>query len=136
MITRLRPAALAGGTAIDETRGAAIRASAVMLSRERLELAKTFLGGTSGILLAQQFDSLDGGDASSVAGGVGAIVAKLDDGERPPRWMATCGRPVVAIRRGAAYAGFEEARIACDRLQAELAPEFDLAGYFVESSKR
>jgi hypothetical protein len=30
-----------------------------------------------------------------------------------------------------AYADFDEARAACDRLQAELAPEFDLAGYFV-----
>jgi hypothetical protein len=103
------------------------------LTRAQLELAKTFPSRAAGILLAQRFDSLDGGDANSVASGVGAIAALLDEGERPPAWMATCGRPVVATRRGAAYADFEQARIGCDRLQAELAPEFDLAGYFVSA---
>ena len=107
----------------------------VTLSRERLELARELPGRAAGVLLAQQFDSLDWGDANSLATGVAVIVAMLADGERPPAWMRTCGRPVVAIRCRAAYAGFEEARAACDRLQAELAPEFDLAGYFVECSK-
>lgn len=107
----------------------------VTLSRERLELARELPGRAAGVLLAQHFDSLDWGDADSLASGAAVIVAMLDEGERPPAWMATCGRPVVAIRRGAAYADFEEARAACDRLQAELAPEFDLAGYFVECSK-
>lgn len=103
----------------------------VTLSRERLELARELPGRAAGILLAQRFDSLDWGDANFVTGGVGVIVAALDEGERPPGWMATCARPVVAIRRGAAYADFEQARASCDRLQAALAPEFDLAGYLV-----
>jgi hypothetical protein len=107
----------------------------VTLSRERLELARELPGRAAGVLLAQQFDSLAWGDANSMASGVAVIVAMLADGERPPAWMATCGRPVVATRRGTAYADFEEARAACDSLQAELAPEFDLAGYFVGSSQ-
>jgi hypothetical protein len=110
-------------------------AAILALSRERLEVARELPRKASGILLAQRFDSLDWGDANSVANGVGVIVAALDDLERPPAWMATCGRPVVAIRRGGTYADFEQARAGCDRLQTELAPEFDLAGYFVESSK-
>lgn len=110
-------------------------AAILALSRERLELARELPCGASGILLAQRFDSLDWDDANSMANGVAVIVAALDDGERPPAWMATCGRPVVAIRRGATYADFQQARAGCDRLQAELAPEFDLAGYFMESSK-
>jgi hypothetical protein len=110
-------------------------AAILALSRERLELARELPCGASGIVLAQRFDLLDGGDANSMTNGLGAIVAALDDGKRPPPWMATCGRPVVAIRRGGTYANFEQARAGCDRLQAELSPEFDLAGYFVESSK-
>lgn len=56
---------------------------------------------------------------------------ELGSGERPPAWAVTCGGPVIASERGAAYAELSEARAACDRLQARLAPDFDLAGYFV-----
>ncbi len=56
---------------------------------------------------------------------------ELSAGERPPSWLAMASRPVVVIRRGEDYSDLGEARAACDRLQAELAPEFDLAGYFV-----
>jgi hypothetical protein len=59
------------------------------------------------------------------------VAFELDPGERPPAWARDCGRPVVAIRRDQPYADMAAARAACDRLQAELAPEFDLAGYFV-----
>jgi hypothetical protein len=59
------------------------------------------------------------------------VVVELHDRERPPGWLAACGKPVIAIRRGVAYADFHQARAACDRLQAELAPEFNLAGYVV-----
>lgn len=61
------------------------------------------------------------------------FAAEFAAGERPPAWLATCGKPVIAISRGVAYADFYEARTACDRLQADLAPEFNLAGYFVAS---
>ena len=108
--------------------------AAVTLSRERLRSARELSVKAAGVLLAQKFDSLDWGDAHSLASGAAVIVAMLADDERPPAWMAACGRPVVAIRRGAAYADFEQARIGCDRLQAELAPEFDLAGYFVSAT--
>lgn len=63
-----------------------------------------------------------------------AIIIELQPGARPPGSTAAWGLPVIAIRRGAAYADFREARAACDRLQAELAPEFNLAGYFVSSA--
>jgi hypothetical protein len=59
-----------------------------------------------------------------------AYAIELRSGERPPRWAATCGRPVIAIRKDP-EADIPTARAGCDRLQAELAPEFDLAGYFV-----
>ena len=59
------------------------------------------------------------------------IVIELHETERPPAWAATCAKPVIAIRRGEAYAELAEARRGCDRLQAVLAPQFDLAGYFV-----
>jgi hypothetical protein len=59
------------------------------------------------------------------------IVFELAPGQRPPAWAATCAKPVIAIRRPGPYAELAEARRGCDRLQAELAPQFDLAGYFV-----
>ena len=55
----------------------------------------------------------------------------LKPGERPSAWVPKATRPVIAIRRGEDYTDLAEARAACDRLQAELAPEFDFAGYFV-----
>lgn len=72
-------------------------------------------------------------DEASVLAGNQASAAAVEIGpeERPPAWLAWCDRPLIAIRRGVRYANFHEARAACDRLQAELAPEFDLAGYFV-----
>jgi len=63
---------------------------------------------------------------------LGTVVAfELRGKERPPSWIAKAPRPVIVIRRGEDYADLVAARAACDRLQAELAPEFDLAGYFV-----
>ncbi len=59
------------------------------------------------------------------------IAIELNETERPPDWAATCEKPVIAIRSQGAYAELAEARRGCDRLQAELAPQFDLAGYFV-----
>jgi len=60
-----------------------------------------------------------------------ALAVELEPGERPPNWLADIERPVVAIRRGVVNDDLQQARAACDRLQAELAPEFNLAGYFV-----
>jgi hypothetical protein len=58
------------------------------------------------------------------------IVADLAPGERPPVSLVALEKPVIALRRSPDFASFAEARAACDRLQAELAPEFNLAGYF------
>ncbi len=59
-----------------------------------------------------------------------AIVIELSGGERPPAWAATCDKPVIAVRIDVA-SQIKSARAGCDRLQAELAPELSLAGYFV-----
>ncbi len=59
------------------------------------------------------------------------IAAELNETELPPAWAATCEKPMIAIRRQGAYAELAQARRACDQLQADLAPQFDLAGYFV-----
>jgi hypothetical protein len=61
---------------------------------------------------------------------VQAVFIELNSGERPPAWVATCDKPVIVLRKDP-KAEISTARASCDRLQAELAPEFDLAGYFV-----
>ncbi len=63
------------------------------------------------------------------------LAVELDADERPLAWLAACGKPVIAIRRSAGPSQIGTARDACDRLQAELAPEFNLAGYFVASTQ-
>ena len=59
------------------------------------------------------------------------VAIELDDAQLPDAWAATCNRPVIAIRRLSSYAELRDARQACDQLQADLAPQFDLAGYLV-----
>lgn len=106
-------------------------AAALVLDRDQLHAAVENSLPRCGILFGQRLDARTWQDANAIVSGADLIVAMLEDNERPPEWMSTCGRPVVAVRRGAAYADFSQAREACDRLQAELAPTFDLAGYFV-----
>jgi hypothetical protein len=59
------------------------------------------------------------------------VFVELEDKPFPADGPLKWQRPIIAIRRGAAYSDFGEARLACDRLQADLAPQFNLAGYFV-----
>lgn len=59
-----------------------------------------------------------------------AYAVELEPGDRPPTWAAICDKPVIAIRKDS-DPEIRTARANCDKLQAELAPEFDLAGYFV-----
>lgn len=58
-------------------------------------------------------------------------VTMLTADERPFVWLSKIGKPVMAVRQGEVYADLIAARAGCDQLQAELAPEFNLAGYFV-----
>ena len=83
------------------------------------------------LLLAQQVKADDRIVEADVAAAADVIAVELAEGDRPPAWIAKVSKPVIAIRRGRVYADFFEARAACDRLQAELAPDFNLAGYFV-----
>lgn len=59
------------------------------------------------------------------------LAVEFDRGQRPRDWMAKIDRPVIAIQRWGEPTVIERARGECDKLQAALAPEFDLAGYFV-----
>ena len=63
--------------------------------------------------------------------GIDFLAVRIRPGERPPEWMHKSNKPVVAIREEVSDGSLVDARRECDRLQAELAPEFDLAGYFI-----
>ncbi len=70
--------------------------------------------------------------AAAVAGVDGDLWAvEIGPGETPPTWLASATKPVLVMRGQADRAPGEFSRRACDRLQQELAPAFDLAGYFV-----
>ena len=60
-----------------------------------------------------------------------AIIVELEHGESLPSAFSKLNKPIIAVRRGVEFSDMCQARAACDRLQADLAPEFDLAGYFV-----
>jgi hypothetical protein len=64
---------------------------------------------------------------------VGAFVSDCGTLERRPSWLGTLPNPVLAERLLAPTyrLSIPAARAACDRLQRDLAPEFDLAGYIV-----
>lgn len=59
------------------------------------------------------------------------LMIEIEDTCTLPSWLSELEKPVLAIRRGTGFSDMHSARAACDRLQAELAPEFNLAGYFV-----
>lgn len=82
-------------------------------------------------LLIAHCISADAGPETIVADGMDAVVVGLQADERPPAWLADLAKPVIARRPGGVYANLQTARAACDQLQAELAPQFNLAGYFV-----
>lgn len=88
-------------------------------------------GVGSSLVAANVIDAESGPDRLARQPWVSVLAVELEPDQRPPAWVAVCGKPVIAIRRGVSYADFHEARAACDRLQADLAPEFNLAGYFV-----
>jgi hypothetical protein len=64
-----------------------------------------------------------------VAAWANLLAFELDLTERLPDWGASSGKPMIAIRRGRPYADIRHARQVADLMQAELAPEHDLAGY-------
>jgi len=59
------------------------------------------------------------------------LVVGLDEDERPPSWTANVEQPVIAIRSGVSENQCLQPRRSCETLQADLAPEFNLAGYFI-----
>lgn len=59
------------------------------------------------------------------------IFVELGESEQPPASISELKKPVIAVRPGEPKSDFVAARRGCDQLQSALAPEFDLAGYFV-----
>ncbi len=106
-------------------------AALVLLTREQIASDRTRAARRMNLRLAQRIRLDETAGESDIAAAADVVAVELADGDRPPAWMAKAARPVIAIRRGRVYADFYQARAACDRLQAELAPEFNLAGYFV-----
>jgi hypothetical protein len=106
-------------------------AALVLLNREQIVEDHTRAARRMNLLLAQHIRADDRTIETHVAASADVVAVELAEGDRPPAWMAKVSKPVIAIRRGRVYADLYEARAACDRLQAELAPEFNLAGYFV-----
>ncbi len=103
----------------------------VLLNRDQIAEDHARAGRRMNLLLAQRIRLGETAKESDVAAAADVIAVELDDRDRRPAWMARATKPVIAIRRAEVYADLYEARAACDRLQAELAPEFNLAGYFV-----
>jgi hypothetical protein len=64
-----------------------------------------------------------------VAAWADILAFELNLTERLPDWGESTGKPMIAIRRGRPYADIRHARQVADLMQAELAPEHDLAGY-------
>jgi hypothetical protein len=96
-----------------------------------LDAEATSAGREAGLLVANAVRAAAEPDVADFGAVPNLFVVELSPGESPPAWVASSRRPVIAVRRGAAYADLQGARAACDRLQADLAPEFNLAGYFV-----
>jgi hypothetical protein len=96
-----------------------------------LDAEATSAGRQAGLLVANGIRAAAEPSPADLHFAPNLFVVELSPGESPPAWMASSRCPVIAVRRGAAYADFTGARAACDQLQADLAPEFNLAGYFV-----
>jgi hypothetical protein len=96
-----------------------------------LDAEATSAGREAGLLVANGVRAAADPSPTDLRFAPNLFVVELSPGERPPAWVASSRRPVIAVRRGAAYADLQSARAGCDQLQADLAPEFNLAGYFV-----
>ncbi|MCG8450684.1 MAG: hypothetical protein MI725_14030 [Pirellulales bacterium] len=122
----------AGQQLVEELQRFAWRPAAlvVLLENEQLPSESVETPGARQFLLAQSITTQTTEEAAQTVL-CDLYAVQLGPGERPPAWLANCAKPAIAVRREAAYPELKSARAASDRLQAELAPEFDLAGYFV-----
>lgn len=82
----------------------------------------------TGLVMVHPLDTSNGEMASWTDG----VLVATDPPHSLPDWLTEVDKPVLAIRRGPPDICLATVRQACDRLQADLAPRFDLAGYFVE----
>jgi|GEM_PF-1350808 len=69
--------------------------------------------------------------ASEIKPWATGVWVETDGPRRLPDGLATIDKPILVIRRSQQEVNLATVRGNCDRLQADLAPRFDLAGYFV-----
>jgi hypothetical protein len=81
----------------------------------------------AGLMMVHPLDTSNGEMAPWSDG----VLVATDAPHALPDWLAEVDKPVLALRRGPPDMCLATVRQACDRLQADLAPRFDLAGYFV-----
>jgi len=102
--------------------------AAVVLPDDLEATAEELHTAAPNLLLAQHFD---GDTEVRAAAWADVIVCRVNDPTRFPSSVATCQLPILAERRLAEETSVAEARVQCDRLQRDLAPGGDYAGYLV-----
>ena len=85
----------------------------------------------AGLVMVHPLDTSKGRITSWADG----VWVETDTESSLPDWLADVDKPILALRRGHSDVSFATVRQACDRFQADLAPRFDLAGYFVSSQQ-
>jgi hypothetical protein len=87
----------------------------------------------AGLPVLHPLDISSGKVASKIASWADGVLVEMVNSDRLPDWLATLDKPVLAIRRDQQDVCLATVRRTCDRLQSDLAPQFDLAGYFIGS---
>jgi hypothetical protein len=82
----------------------------------------------NGVIAAQRFAL---GERVRPANRAQAVICDVEEAGEAAARIGDCPLPIVAFRRCRDGTSVDEARAACDRLQRDLAPRFDLAGYLV-----
>ena len=103
-------------------------AVAVAVLDGRPPVEENMLQAAANIILAQRFDRESPVEPAPWAQ---VVVVEVDGPERLPGLIAGCALPVFALRPGGPFDGVIQARAAGDRLQRDLVPCGNLAGYIV-----
>ncbi len=81
----------------------------------------------AGLIMLQPLGTSKG----EIASWADAVMVETGPASSLPDWLAEVDKPILALRPSHQDESLATTRQACDRLQADLAPQFDLAGYFV-----
>jgi hypothetical protein len=91
-----------------------------------VELSAPIRTAARNLLLAQRYGP---GDPVAPADWADAAICEDDAADRLAARAATCGKPVLALRRGGRFDDLAGARRTCDELQRALAGRGEFAGY-------